>query len=355
MRVAGIRAERVVSEFLRILLRVCLLLSCAVGCGVVACCAVAFGGEPTAAALRIVITPAGEMQAAPHGQGNVYAPDVMFDGGQYRMWFGGQGKDGHDRIQLAESRDGITWQSRSVVLDHGDANHVNDPSVVKVGGEYFMYFTRAASDVVDEIALATSDDGVHWTPRGVVLHPSAAENWDSLLVGRPSVLVEDGVYRMWYDGRKDLPAGAPAKDAPKSNASVRAVGYATSHDGYHWSRYGSVPVFNEDAGGVHVARVRDGYAMVYEGQDGTHLATSPDGIAWKAKGLLAATSGGDADRFGHVTPFLLTDSRAAPVALFVGAAHSGSWDHNVIARVEITKSQLSALSSFNRQDAKDAK
>ena len=317
--------------------------------------AVVSAAEPSSTSLRVVVAPVGEAQSAPHGQGNVYAPDVLLDNGLYRMWFGGQGKDGHDRLQLAESRDGLAWQSRGVVLDNGDANHINDPSVVKVGGKYFMYYTRAASDVVDEIALATSADGVRWTPHGVVLRPSSAGNWDSLLVGRPSVLIKDGVYRMWYDGRKDLPPGAPAKDVPKSPASTRAVGYATSQDGYHWTRLTTEPVFRGDAGGVHVARVRNGYAMVYEGHDGTHLATSTDGLSWQSKGLLTASSGTDADRFGHVTPFLLTDSATTPIALFVGAARAGSWDHNSIARIELSESQLRAFNNLSRKGAKNAK
>lgn len=68
-----------------------------------------------------------------HGKGNVYAPDVCVADGQWRMWYGGQGKDGHDRIHLAESRDGRTWEKRGMVLEDKEANHVNDPSVVRVG------------------------------------------------------------------------------------------------------------------------------------------------------------------------------------------------------------------------------
>ncbi len=47
-----------------------------------------------------------ELQA---GEGNVYAPDVHREGDLYRMWYGGQGRDGHDRVLLAESDDGLTW------------------------------------------------------------------------------------------------------------------------------------------------------------------------------------------------------------------------------------------------------
>jgi hypothetical protein len=304
-------------------------------------CLTLTGGEARAAEPLVeVLSPAGDRQSAPHGRGNIYAPDVMVEGGRYRMWFGGQGRDGHDRIQLAESGDGLTWQSRGVVLEDRDANHVNDPSVVKVGTTYFMYYTRAGSDVRDDIALATSEDGVVWAKKGVVLRPTAAGAWDSLLVGRPSVLVEGGLFRMWYDGRKDLPPDAPAENVPKSSRSVRAVGYAESRDGYAWERAGKAPVFGGDAGGVHVTRVGDGYAMVYESRDGTRLAIGTDGRTWAARGVLVARSGGDADAFGHVTPFLLTGPGRKAATLFVGAARSKSWDQNSIARVTLTPTQL---------------
>ncbi len=293
--------------------------------------------------LTIALFPAGEFQSAPHGRGNIYAPDVHFDGGRYRMWFGGQGRDGHDRIQLAESEDGKTWQQRGVVLEDKSANHVNDPSVVQVDGTYHMYYTRAVADIRDDICLATSADGLTWTQRGVVLKPSEHGQWDSLLVGRPSVLVENGLFHMWYDGRKDLQPGAPAKNVPISPTSSRAVGYAESHDGLHWTRPRTEPVFTHDAGGIHVARTRGGYALLYESGAGTQLATSPDGLTWTAKGLLVPTTGTDLDRYGHVTPFLFLHPQTGAATLFVGAARGPHWDENVIGRIELTQEQVALL------------
>ena len=292
---------------------------------------------------EIVLVPNGDQQMAPHGRGNIYAPDILIEDGVYRMWFGGQGKDGHDRIHLAESRDGVKWTSKGVVLEDADANHVNDPSVVKLDKTYHMYYTRAGSDVRDVIALATSTDGVKWTKKGIVFKPGADGTWDSLLVGRPSVLVADGVFRMWYDGRKDLPPDAPAKDVPKSDKSVRAVGYAESRDGVEWTRPQKEPVFREDAGGVHVARVGDTLAMVYESRDGTRVALSSDGRAWTDGGVLAGRSGTDADKFGHVTPFLLVDPADKTATLFVGTAQAESWDRNAIARIPLSEKQLQLI------------
>jgi hypothetical protein len=294
-------------------------------------------GNAIAAAPDVVLDPTGDLQAAPHGGGNAYAPEIFIEDGVYRMWYGAQGRDGHDRILLAESPDGLVWETKGVALEHGDANHVNDPSVVKVGDTFFMYYTRAPVDVRDEIALVTSKDGRLWQEQGTVFRPGADGAWDSLLVGRPSVVHEDGRFRMWYDGRRDLPVGAPAEGVPKSDRSVRAVGYAESIDGLTWTRSQAEPVFGEDAGGVHVARIGDTLVMTAESREGTRLATSPDGLAWQSQGLLVDRSGADVDRFGHVTPFLLVEPER--VALFVGAASSGSWDHNRIVRVPLSEAQ----------------
>lgn len=300
------------------------------------------GDESTVTPVSVVFVPSGDAQSAPHGRGNVYAPEVLLENGRYRMWFGGQGRDGHDRIQLAESQDGRAWRQLGVVLEDPTANHVNDPSVVKRGDSYFMYYSRAGTDIHDEIALATSSDGIHWSQRGVVLRPAAPGNWDSLLVGRPSVLFEGDRFRMWYDGRKDLPAGAPARGAPVAEVSTRAVGYAESRDGIHWSRPQTSPVFGENAGGVHVVRIGDGYVMVYESSVGTRFAASADGLRWKPKGVLAPRSGGDDDRHGHVTPFLLLGPNDA-ASLFVGGARNGRWDENIILRIDLNKSQVDLL------------
>ena len=290
------------------------------------------GAEP-----HVVLDPTGDLQAAPHGAGNAYAPEILFYDGVYRMWYGAQGRDGHDRIHLAESADGLVWEPKGVVLDHGSANHVNDPSVVKVGDTFFMYYTRAPVDVRDEIALATSTDGVTWREEGTVFGPGADGTWDSLLVGRPSVLHENGRFRMWYDGRRDLPIGAPAEGVSKSDRSVRAVGYAESGDGLTWTRPQAEPVFGEDAGGVHVVRIGATLVMTFESREGTRLATSNDGLAWQSQGFLVDRSGTDIDRFGHVTPFLLVEAES--VALFIGAASSASWDHNRIVRVPMSAPQ----------------
>jgi hypothetical protein len=283
-----------------------------------------------AAKLTVLLNANGEHEIAPHGAGNIYAPCVLIDGGVWRMWYGGQGKDGHDRILYAESENGQQWKRRGVALEDNTANHINDPAVMKVGDFYFMYFTRAEKFVIDRIHVATSTDGLKWDVVGVALDAGQGDAWDSLSVGRPSVIHDEGLFKMWYDGRKDFPVGAPVEGAPLSNESHRFVGYATSHDGLHWVRQSEKPVFGNDAGGIDVQRIGSTYIMVYESHSGTRYAKSVDGVVWKDQGYLLRQSGDEADRHGHVTPFLFSHEHHEP-RLFFGAAKAATWDRNGIA------------------------
>jgi hypothetical protein len=150
---------------------------------------------------------------------------------------------------------------------------------------------------------------------------------------------------MWYDGRKDLPPGAPDPKAPKSDRSQRFVGYATSADGLHWRKHGNAPVYDHDAGGVHVLRTGDHLSMLIEGRTGTEVAAGGDGVEWKALGVLVGRSEGALERHGHVTPFLLRDRDGMGATLYFGAASKETWNENVLCRRRLSKRQWQALLS----------
>jgi sucrose-6-phosphate hydrolase SacC (GH32 family) len=284
--------------------------------------------EPSPA-LSVLFRGDAVTELAPHGLGNIYAPSVVVDGDLWRMWYGGQGKDGHDRIHYAESADsGRSWVKRGVVLENGSANHVNDPSVLRVSGKWFMFYTVAERGTEDAIALAVSPDGLRWEKHGVVLAPGPKGSWDSRLVGRLSVLHENGQFRMWYDGQ-------PTKeDRPRLKLEgARAVGLATSSDGMQWQRHSTNSVFQRGAGAVDIARVENGYLLLYEGQAGVGAAVSGDGVVWKDRGLVTHLSGSDSDRYGQVTPHLVHNGNAWQI--FFGAASRKTWDGNILARVPL--------------------
>lgn len=196
-----------------------------------------------------------------------WGPVVMLDEGLYRMWWvrlGGAGQqrfpyagplpdgerveftypDRGDRVYYAESRDGKRWnltgedytgsmtdfgpQSASPLMVLGPAEtpqqrmHVGTPSVIKVDGVFYMYYEAACMFVLDrnpdgtprvgdeyhnQVFLATSPDGRHWThhpdhrdPQPIVPAPEANKlpGRRRYGLGQPSVCYRDGRFIMHY-------------------------------------------------------------------------------------------------------------------------------------------------------------
>ena len=257
--------------------------------------------------------------SASYGSDNIYAPDIHKVSNQRVMWYGAQGKDGNDRIFVATSSNGAEWHKYpsnsdpKPVLDRGTSNHVNDPSLVYVNGKWKMYYTDAKTAEDDLIWLAESSKLSDFKKIQKVLGLEGAQPWESKKVGRPSVLYEDGVYKMWYDGQ---------------DGTARHVGYATSTDGIHFTRHEANPVL-KNAGAIDVDKIGGVYVMLMEGHEGTYWATSVNGICWVPRGLLFKISGKSYDAHGQVTPFLEVEDGQLR-GIWFGGASVASWNHNRI-------------------------
>ena len=249
---------------------------------------------------------------------NIYAPCVLLENSIYKMWYGGQGKDGHDRIHYATSSNGIDWVKKGVVLDNKDSLHVNDPSVVLVDNTYYMYYSRAyEKDTECSICLATSIDGIVWQRKGEVLG-AGKDSWDSLSVARPSVIYEKGLFKLWYDGCSDV--------------FDRHAGYAVSEDGFMFRKHKDSVL--DSVGAVNVNHLGDKYLMLFESRQGTWAVVGDDEYFFKDKGLLIKRSGSVHDAFGHVTPFLLHDKDK--ISIYLGMASSERWCNNRIGLATFT-------------------
>ncbi len=243
---------------------------------------------------------------------NIYAPEVLFENGIYKMWYGGGGADIKDRIHYAESVDGINWIKKGAVVEAPSPHfNANDPTVVKVGGKYYMYMTISESDLLDRIYLATSLDGLTWTMPIKVLE-GGPYAWNSRYVARPTVIYDNGIFKMWYD--------TTSGTGYNYTVSSFDIGYATSNDGVNWQKH-SIPVFNGYMA-IDVKKYQSEYLMLIQGAwEGTHIATSPDGLNWNKKGIFVPVDSGDSTRvLGHITPFLFFDpSSGKPKAVYMGA------------------------------------
>jgi len=103
-----------------------------------------------------VIRGSGSTSEAPHGNGNVHAANIVRHRGTLLMYYGGQGRDGHDRIPLATSTDRNIWRPQGVVFAPEGIHHVNDPSVVILNSRFYMHDTQASVGVTDCTGLPTS-------------------------------------------------------------------------------------------------------------------------------------------------------------------------------------------------------
>ena len=235
-------------------------------------------------------------------------PSVIFENDTFKMWFAYGIVDNipPDSLKIvvgyATSTDGINWTDYSAnpVFDaesdsSWDSRVHDTPFVLHDSSGYKMWYTGSdhigypwADSLVMVIGYATSPDGINWTKYpDPVLTKGPSGSWERLWLESPSVIYENGEYKMWYTG-----------ESTETGSSLSQVGYATSPDGINWTKYPGNPVLEVDqtndyiVGISSVVKVDSTYFMFYNGAtqadaiDGkldsatVNLAYSDDGINW---------------------------------------------------------------------------
>jgi hypothetical protein len=155
-----------------------------------------------------------------------YGPTVLAEDGRYRMWWCSQlgaAPPPGDDILYAESTAldgpfGVDGGPSRAVLSGSvngfDGVHTCDPSVVRVAGTYYLYYTGAAGDHAhgNAIGVATSSDGVNWT-RANGGNPIVSPSYDTIRdnntygAGQPSVVYLDGWFYLMFTDTTGKAAG----------------------------------------------------------------------------------------------------------------------------------------------------
>ncbi len=188
-------------------------------------------------------------------QGRVLAPDpktwegdyiaangsALFDGRQFFYWYQA-GEHDLPSIGLARSSDGRTWRKeQNPVLTPGprgswDERGAADPYVLKLGGFFYVYYLGQNRAHQQQIGLARSEDGVHWTK--LRSNPVVTMPWPGTGLpgenglGEPAVWQSNGWYWMLLTGR--------ARTEERSLIPMR------SRDGVHWTRAGAYILGNAE-------------------------------------------------------------------------------------------------------------
>ena len=187
------------------------------------------------------------------------------------------------RLWRAASADGRTWSAPAPLTGLGDDTVIAAPTVVWEDGRYRMWFASGA------IYTATSDDGLAWTvAQEPALSVGEAGAFDQLGVLYPRVLREIGRHSLWYAGY---------------DGTRFAIGRATSLAGERFYRTSTAPVLppggpeafdNTAVAQTAVLWTGSRLLLWYGGYDTSRtdpgpyrigLATSPDGATWTKRGV----------------------------------------------------------------------
>jgi predicted GH43/DUF377 family glycosyl hydrolase len=154
---------------------------------------------------------------------------------------------------------------------------------------YRMWYEAVGSAGITVIGYASSTDGLTWTKQGAALLPGGSASWERDEVSPNFILLEGGVYKLWYHGGGYFMGGSGTR------YGTTRVGYATSSDGLTWTKHPSNPVLDVGAAGAfddeqvaepRVTRLGSGYRMYYTGANASSrrkslgMATSADGVTW---------------------------------------------------------------------------
>jgi hypothetical protein len=176
------------------------------------------------------------ISASPGGNSNIYAPNIVSNGGAYNIYYGGWDgtTDGHDRVSSTVSLDTFkTFGAHSLRVDHGVFNHLNNETVIKTpDGVWHMYYTTLAYGGLNKPGYATSSDGVSWTPSSgstsYLINMAGYANWINADVNGSNVIYYDGsLYHLYFDDFNST-----------ANGHTWDVHHATSTDGINFTYIG---------------------------------------------------------------------------------------------------------------------
>lgn len=122
-------------------------------------------------------------------------------------------------------------------------------------------------DMQHVIKYAESNDGINWSRKGHISIPLKSKH--EYAIARPSVLYENGIYKMWYSYRNDF-------------TSYR-VGYAESLDGLSWQR-------SDESAGIDISTSgwdseMIGYATVFKHKEKYYMLYCGNGYGATGFGM----------------------------------------------------------------------
>lgn len=141
------------------------------------------------------------------------APVILSEGDRFRAWYvSGLGWIEVNGtlyptyvIRHAESVDGVSWQTDGhICIDlRDDEFGIGRPWILRDGGVYRMWYSIRSRTRPYRIGYAESQDGVHWARKDDEVGIAASESgWDSEMICYPCVVDANGKRYMFYNGNR---------------------------------------------------------------------------------------------------------------------------------------------------------
>jgi len=170
-----------------------------------------FWGSPTAGWTDLTNNPILNSSNTNYDSFGVSQPFVIKENNIYKMWYNGLSGGGMAYVFYATSVNGIDWNRRETpVLFPGndgdwDSGRAGPGPVIKIDNTYYMYYHswQYYTDMWG-IGLATSTDGINWTkyPQPILI----GGDWDYHLMAT-SIVHKNNLYYMYYSGGSDYRVG----------------------------------------------------------------------------------------------------------------------------------------------------
>ncbi len=168
----------------------------------------------------------------------------------FTLWNGRPGTDDAGSIgrATADSPTGLwTPDDEPILLPAGgdawDSSQVIAPAVFQTDEGYTMYYSGTARNQIQQIGMATSDDGINWTKYDdpeTTDDPYAESDpifvsdadWENNSIHQPRVVqLSSGKWLMIYRGNTQ-------------SGSQMQLGLAFSEDGLNWTKFDGNPIFH---------------------------------------------------------------------------------------------------------------
>ena len=143
---------------------------------------------------------------------SVMNPCVLYENGEYRMWYSAGETYEPNVLAYATSKDGINWKkvrfNPIFVCDPAnfyEQERIGGCQIMKAEDEYYLFYIGYEDIDTARICVAKSKDGVvGWTksPLNPIISPDQ-DSWDADACYKPSVIwnEEDHKWMLWYNGR----------------------------------------------------------------------------------------------------------------------------------------------------------